>query len=458
MKPSISRRRFLESTSLAGAGFSLTLPGLASGANTGGASLGKSSDKPAKLGGKPVCSEHFPGWPVFDETEEKALHDTLHSGQWYRGSGKAVAKFESAFEKLTGAKHCLVTASGTAALYTALGALDLGPGDEVIIPPYTFVATYNAVVLNYALPVFVDTDLESFQIDANKIEDAITPATRVIMPVHLGGYPANLDKILEVGERHKIPVIEDACQAHLGEWRGRKVGTWGLAGCFSFQASKNLNSGEGGAVLTNDDQFAKACSAFHNQGRGGQFSGAGFAYSATRGSNLRLSEFQGGMLSAQMTRVIEQSNRRNENGIYLTKLLGEIPGIKPAKLYDHATRSAYHLYMFRYDKAQFAGLDHAGFLAALNAEGVPCSGGYGVMNKEAYVTNLAKNKHFLKIYGEQKLKDWLERNQNCPENDKLCDQAVWFTQTMLLADRTAMDQIGEAIRKIQKHAAQLAKA
>src|SRR5258706_3537559 len=349
MKPIISRRQFLETTSLAGAGLSLALPKLASGADSRGAVAGLAADKPAKLGGKPVCSEHFPGWPVYDETEEKALHDTLHSGQWYRGSGKAVARFEGAFEKLTGAKHCLATASGTAALYTALGALDLGPGDEVIIPPYTFVATYNAVVLNYALPVFVDSDLESFQIDANKIEAAITKETRAIMPVHLGGYPADLDKILDISERHKIPVIEDACQAHLGEWRGRKVGTWGLAGCFSFQASKNLNSGEGGAVLTNDDQFAKACSAFHNQGRAGKLEGPGFAYSATRGSNLRLAEFQGGMLSAQMTRGVRQSNRPNENGKYLTKLLGEIPGIKPAKLYDHATRTAYHLYMFRYD-------------------------------------------------------------------------------------------------------------
>jgi dTDP-4-amino-4,6-dideoxygalactose transaminase len=457
MKPTISRRQFLEATSLAGASLSLALPKLASGADNGSAAAGITADKPAKLGGKPVCSTHFPGWPVYDETEERALHDTLHSGQWYRGSGKAVARFEDGFSKLTGAKHCQATASGTAALTTALGALDLGPGDEVIIPPYTFVATYNAVVLNYALPVFVDTDLESFQIDANKIEAAITKETRAIMPVHLGGYPADLDKILDISQRRGIPVIEDACQAHLGEWRGRKVGTWGLAGCFSFQASKNLNSGEGGAVLTNDDQFAKACSAFQNQGRAGQLAGPGFDYSATRGSNLRLSEFQGSMLTAQMTRVLEQSNRRNENGIYLTKLLGEIPGIKPAKLYEHATRSAYHLYMFRFDKAQFAGLDHAAFLAALSAEGVPCSGGYGVMNKEAYVSNLAKNKHFLKIYGEQKLKDWLERNQNCPENDKLCDQAVWLSQTMLLAERTAMDQIAEAVRKIQKHAAQLAK-
>ena len=325
-----------------------------------------------------------------------------------------MSRFEDAYEKLTGAKHCLATASGTAALYTALGALDVGPGDEVIIPPYTFVATYNVVVLNYALPVFVDQDLETFQIDANKIEGAITKDTKAIMPVHIGGYPVNLDKILEVAGKHKLPVIEDACQAHLAEWRGRKVGTWGLAGCFSFQASKNLNSGEGGAVLTNDDQFAEVCFNFHNQGRARQVSGYNFTYSGTRGSNLRLCEFQGGLLVAQMTRVIEQSNRRNENALYLSKMLSEIPGIKPAKLYDGATRSAYHLYMFRYDPAQFAGLPKSKFLAALSAEGVPCSGGYGVMNKDAYVSGLAKNKHFLKLYGEKRLQEWLDRNHSLP--------------------------------------------
>jgi perosamine synthetase len=457
MKDPISRRHFLETASLAGAGLSLALPQLAgkSGSALGAEAAG---GLPAKLGGKAVCSGGWPGWPVCDETEEKALMGTLKSGHWFRGSGKAVSSFEDAYEKLTGAKHCLATASGTAALTTVLGALDVGPGDEVIIPPYTFVATYNAVVLNYALPVFVDSDLESFQIDANKIEAAITKDTKAIMPVHLGGSPADLDKILEVAGKHKLPVIEDACQAHLAEWRGRKVGTWGLAGCFSFQASKNLNSGEGGAVLTNDDQFAEVCYNFHNQGRARQVSGYNFTYSGTRGSNLRLCEFQGSLLQAQMTRVIEQSNRRSENALYLSKLLSEIPGIKPAKLYEGATRSAYHLYMFRYDPARFAGLDRAKFLAALSAEGVPASSGYGIMNKDAYVSGLAKNKHFLKLYGEKKLKDWLERNQALPQNDKLCGEAVWFTQTILLAERAKMDQIAEAIRKIQQHAAELARA
>jgi dTDP-4-amino-4,6-dideoxygalactose transaminase len=453
MKNTFSRRQFLETTSIAGAGLAVALPQIG-----GSASAAETVAKPAKLGGTPVCSGGWPGWPVFDEAEEKALLGTLHSRQWYRGSGKAVAGFEKAYEKLTGAKHCVATASGTASLYTALGALDVGPGDEVILTPYTFVATYNVIVLNYALPIFVDVDLESFQIDAHKIEPAITKETKVILPVHIGGYPVELDKILEVAKPRKLAVVEDACQAHLAEWRGRKVGTWGLAGCFSFQASKNLNSGEGGAVLTNDDQFAEICFNFHNQGRARQVTSYNFSYSGTRGSNLRLCEFQGDLLVAQMTRVIEQSDRRNQNALYLSKILSEIPGIKPAKLYDGATRSAYHLYMFRYDKSHFAGLSRAKFLEALNAEGVPCSGGYGTMNKDAYVSGLAKSKHFLNIYGEKKLSEWLDRNQSLPQNDKLCEQGVWFSQTMLLAERPNMDKIADAIRKIQTHASELAKA
>jgi len=449
MKTDLTRRQFLGNTTLAAAGISLATPTFGSTSGVG--------EKPAKLGGKPLCSG-FPGWPVYDQTEEKALLDTLHTGQWFRGSGKAVAGFEDAYEKLTGAKHCLATASGTAALCTALGALDVGPGDEVIIPPYTFIATYNVVVLNYALPVFVDTDLESFQIDPSKIEAAISPQTKAILPVHIGGYPANLDQILAVAGKHKVPVIEDACQAHLAEWRGRNVGTWGLAGCFSFQASKNLNSGEGGAVLTNDDQFADAAYAFHYQGVGHRVAGSNFVYGGTRGSNLRLCEFQGSLLVAQMTRVLEQTNRRTENAAYLSQMLAEIPGIKPAKLYEQATRSAYHLYMFRYDATAFAGLERSKFLQALQADGVPCSGGYGEMNKGDYVSGLAKDKHFLRIYGEAKLKEWLAGNQDCAQNEKLCQQAVWFTQNMLLGPRTDMQKIAEAIGRIQKHGAELAKA
>lgn len=451
MENKLNRRAFVSATSVAGAGLALGFPTISF------ASAGDTL-KPAVLGGTKAHPELFPAWPVINQTEEKALNDVLKSKQWCRLGSTKVDSFEEQYKKLTGAKHCLATSSGTNALFTLLGALDIGPGDEVIIPVYTFIATYNVIALNYALPVFVDTDIESFQIDADKIEAAITSQTKVIMPVHIGGSPANLDKILDISTKTGIPVIEDACQAHLAEWRGKKVGTLGLAGAFSFQASKNLNSGEGGAVLTNDEKFAQACYSFHNQGQGGRSISYTSGSIGSRGTNVRLSEFQGNLLSAQMARVVEQTNIRTANANYLTKMLNEIPGITPAKLYDGTTRSAYHLYMFRYDRSHFAGLSREKFLDALTKEGIPCSKGYGMMNKESYVTGLAKNRHYLNIYGEKTMNHWLERNQ-CPQNDRLTsEQSVWFFQNMLLGPRSDMDQIVHAILKIQKYAAEINKA
>src|SRR6478609_5739818 len=237
--------------------------------------------KPALLGGPKVRTEAFPSWPVSDGLEEKTLIETLRSGKWYRGSGEHAKKFEEAYQTLTGAKHCLATANGTSALYVSLNAIGIEPGDEVIVPPYTFIATVNVVLRQHALPVFVDTDVNTFQIDAKKIEAAISPLTKAIMPVHLGGSACDLDTILSVGSKHGVGVIEDACQAHLAEWSGRKVGTYGKAGCFSFQASKNLTSGEGGAILTDDEQLHDRCYTFHNNGSGLTAPGGNFAYAGT---------------------------------------------------------------------------------------------------------------------------------------------------------------------------------
>lgn len=446
MRRKLDRREFIGALSMGTVGLSVGVPHLATA----------SSAKPAILGGPKAHPGVFPSWPIFDETEEKALINVLKSKIWGRAGGPTVTKFQEEYAKLLGAKHCLGVSSGTSSLSTMLGALDIGPGDEVIIPVYTFIATYNVVTMNYALPIMVDTDIESFQIDADKIEAAITPQTRVIMPVHIGGSPANLDKIMEVSRKLDLPVIEDACQAWTAEWRGRKIGTYGLGGGFSFQASKNINAGEGGAITTNNDQFAEQCNRFHNQGQRGRSSASPAEGEGTRGTNARLTEFQSGVLLAQMTRLLAQSDHRNENAKYLSSLLSEIPGILPARLYDGVTRSAWHLYMFRYDKNHFAGLSRPKFMEALRAEGVPCSPGYSTMNTDDYVTALAHNKHYRKIYGEKKMKEWLERN-TFPQNDILCrEQAVWFTQNMLLGTRTQMEQIAESLRKIQKHAAELA--
>ncbi len=412
------------------------------------------SDKPAVLGGNPVRTAPFPGWPVIAENEERAWMKVLRSGKWNRLDGDCARQFEETWAAKLGAKHCLATANGTSALIISLNALGIGPGDEVIVPPYTFVATVNAVLMHHAIPVFVDTDPETFQIDARKIEAAVTERTRCILPVHVGGSPVDMDAILAIGSKHRLPVLEDACQAHLAEWRGSKVSTLGALGCFSFQASKNLNSGEGGAILTNDTDLYNVCQSFHNNGRGD--TGSGFGY-VRNGANLRITEFQAVLLTEQLKRVEEQSRRREQNAAYLTKQLAEIPGIRPAKLYSGVTRSAYHLYMFRYDTTQFANLPRGKFLKALQAEGIPGSGGYTPLNKEPFLKNTFDSRAYRAIYPAKQLADWTARNQ-CPANDRLCEEAVWFTQTMLLGGREDMDQIAEAIRKIQAHSAALARA
>ena len=410
-------------------------------------------DKPALLGGTPVRTAAFPSWPIQDGREEQALLSTLKSGTWGRLGGGQVKAFEARYASVTGTTHCVATANGTSALLTALAAMGIGAGDEVIVPPYTFVATINAVLMLNALPVFVDTDIETFQIDASKIAAAITPDTKLILPVHLGGSVADMDAIMSTASARSLAVLEDACQSHLAQWKGRHVGSIGTAGCFSFQASKNLNSGEGGAVITSDASLADRAFAFHNNGRAA--SGSDFAYRHP-GLNLRLTEFQGALLLAQLSRLEGQAGQRERNAAYLSRELAQIPGITPAKMYPGVTRNAYHLYMFRYDPAAFGGLPRAGFLKAMKAEGIPASSGYSPLNKEPFLATTFESPAYRRIYGEARLRRWVEQNQT-PQNDRLCDEAVWLTQTMLLGPRTDMDHVIAAVRKIQKHAGDLAR-
>ncbi len=377
--------------------------------------------KPALLGGTKIRASAWPEWPVFGREEEEALAKVLRSKVWNRSSGKVVAAWEDAYAKLTGAKACLATANGTSSLLISLSALGIGAGDEVIVPPYTFVATVNAVLMLNAIPVFVDTDRETFQIDAKKIEASITKRTAAIVPVHMGGLPADLDTILTIAQKRNIPVVEDACQAHLSEWRNRKVGTYGATGCFSFQASKNLNSGEGGAILSNDTDLIEKCYAFHNNSRGRQVSGYDFAYSS-RGLNLRMTEFQGALLSAQMTRLEAQSKLRRDNAAHLTSRLEKIPGIVPAKPYPGCTASSWHLYMFRYQPEKFAGLTRSKFLKALDAEGIPASAGYAPrLNKEPFLLNALHSRGYRWFQKPEQVALW-EKNNHCPENDRLCQE------------------------------------
>jgi dTDP-4-amino-4,6-dideoxygalactose transaminase len=438
-----SRRSFLGAVSAA-----------ASAVGLGGRAASADADQPlAIMGGKPVRRERFSSWPIVGENDEKAWLEVLRKRRWCRLGGEYADRFEATFARLTGAKHCIAVANGTSALITSMAALGIGPGDEVLVSPYTFVATINAILVHHALPVFVDTDPETFQIDARLLESSITEKTACILPVHIGGSAADMDGVLAVAARHKLPVVEDACQAVLGEWKGRKLGTVGDMGCLSFQVSKNLNSGEGGAILTSDDRLALECRSFQNNGRatvdGNQY--------FRNGANLRMTEFQAALLATQLTRLEEQSRRREQNAAYLTGLLREIPGIAPARMYDGCTRNAYHLYMFRYDTAGFEGLPRSRFLEALAAEGIPCTAGYSPIYREAFLKNALESRPFRAVYSPRRIADYFER-LHCPANDRLCEQGVWLYQTMLLGPRSDMDQIAEAVRKVRKQAAKLVKA
>ena len=408
--------------------------------------------KPAVLGGEPVRKGPIQEWPIVQSNDEQELLRALRSGGWNRRNGSRVETFERQWGRKLGAKHVLATNGGTTALYAALAAMEVGPGDEVIVPPYTFIATVNVILLHHALPIFVDTHPETHQIDASKIEAAITPKTRVLLPVHIAGAACDLDAILAVSKKRNVPVIEDACQAHLAEWRGKSVGLHGDMGCFSFQASKNLNCGEGGCLITNDDRHIVAASAFHNNGSSMHGSGD---IPAGHGCNLRMTEFQASVLLSQMERIEAQARRRTENAAYLDKLLADVPGVTPAAIHDGCTRNAYHLYMLRYEPEQFAGMSKKQLQDAMQAEGVPLSGGYNELNKTDFLEKTFASRAFKAIYSDKQIADWRERNQT-PVNAQVCSTAFWFGQTTLLGTKADMEQIAEAFRKIQAHAGAIA--
>lgn len=451
-----SRRKFLKQNAMAGIGAVVTA-GIAPSlfANCKG-----DTATPVMLGGEPVRTKGWPEWPVWNpETDEPRVLEVLRSGVWSRDS--VADEFERRWAETIGTKRSLALVNGTNALVTALIQQGIGGGDEVIVPPYTFIATVTAVLSTGAMPVFVDTDPETFQIDPEKIEAKITPRTRAILPVHILGLPADMGRIMEIAGKHDLIVVEDACQSWLAEIDHKKTGTFGHAGCFSFQNSKHVPIGEGGAIVSDDEEFMDRCFSYSNFGFPyGAAVGSVSGGSVMMGTKLRITEYQAAIGLAQLKRLDDDTTLRNKNAAYLKSQIETIPGIVPYKLYDQVTRAAFHLFPFRYQKEEFQGLPRAGFLKALQAEGIPCTSGYATLNNQPYLGHAFQTKNYRKMYPEEMLDidKYLEQNQ-CPENDRLCnEEAVWFTQNMLLAGEPDMDDIAAAIEKVHKHAGELKKA
>ncbi len=447
-KSQIKRRRFLQTT--ATASLALTAPNLIASAQAG------EEGTLALLGGKPVRTKPFPSWPMIDESYDAPWLDVLHKRGWCRLDGENVSKFEKEYAQMMGVTDCVATNSGTSALYGSLNGLEIGPGDEVLVPPYTFVATINVVILQHALPVFVDTDPKTSQMDADKIEERITERTRAIIPVHLGGNVCDMDKIMAIAKKHNLAVIEDTCQSHLAEWRGKKTGSIGDTGCFSFQVTKNLSSGEGGAIISNNVKLMDRIFSFHSNGRE-RVNTYGYRY-INNGTNMRMTEFQGTLLLQQLAKLDERAHTRETNAQYLSEQLKNVPGIAPAEMYEGCTRNAYHLYMFRYDASQFAGVPRDKFVQALNKEGISSGSGYTPLNKEPFIEKTLQSRAFQTVFTKERLERYVKENE-CPANDRLCnEEAVWFFQNMLMGTQEDMDEIAAAVRKIHKNAEALAKA
>jgi len=439
----LTRRQFMAAASVG------TIAAVASESIPASANPSTKGSKLAINGGKPVRTKPWPSWPIWDESAEESVLSILRSGIWCRLGGKTVSEFEKKYAELMGAKRCVCTVNGSNALLTALHVLDIGVGDEVIVSPYTFIATYNVVIGSCALPVFADTDPETFQINPDKIEERINENTKAILPVHILGLPANMDKINAIAKKHNLRVIEDACQAWMAEWRGKKCGTLGDLGCFSFQNSKHIPCGEGGAIIGDDDEIMDRCFSYHNCGRpyGSVKSTSGYPII---GTNRRMTEYQAAILLSQMKRLEKDTQIRNENAHYLTSKIKDIPGIIPHKLYEGVTRAAYHLYPFRYKKEQFNNISREKFLSALSAEGIPCSGGYGPQYRDGLIEVALNSKNFKRAFSNERLNRY-RRELHYPDNDQLCQEAVWLSQNLLLTTKNDMDDIADAISKIYEN-------
>ena len=415
-------------------------------------------------GGTAVRTEPFHAWPVSGKEEEAALLRVLRSGKWWRfafGQGvemteaegedaSETVKFQAEFADAHGCRYGIAAANGTGTLEMGIRAMDLEIGDEIIVPAYTYVASATCVLQNNLVPIFVDIDPDTYNIDPKRAEEAISDRTRAIMVVHFGGQPADMDAFMGIAERLGIPIIEDAAHAHGCEWRGRKAGSFGLFSSFSFQASKNMTAGEGGILCTNDRGIAEACDSLLWAGRK---VGRPWYEFHRLGWNYRITEFQSAILRCQLGRLDDQVRLRMKRAEYLSEQLAQIEGIRPLVRDKRTTLHGYHIYMFRYDENKI-GVKRGRFISALEAEGIPAFSGYTF---PLYRNPMFLNKEFINRsfpLGTQYHEDidYAAFAEKCPVSGKACQsEAVWLPQNIFLGTQDDMDDVVRAVQKVLEH-------
>ena len=398
-------------------------------------------------GGTPVRNQPYAPWPQYGEEEEKALLDALHSREW-GGYHPAVKELEASFAAFHQVPHGVSCVNGTVALEVALRALGIGPGDEVIVTPYSFIASASAILLCRATPVFADIDAESFDLSPAAAEAAITPRTKAMIVVHFGGRPAEMDAFKKIAERHNLGLIEDAAHAHGARWMGVPVGGWGDAATFSFQSFKLMTAGEGGMILTKDAKIAERCWSYCNQGRK---RGGGWFDHFSLGTNYRMTAFQAAVLNAQLRRMPEQTKKRAASVAYFREGLREIPGLVLPEEDPRIEQHPNYLLTFWYEPEAFSGAPRELVVEALQAEGIPF--------KLTYPHPLYRNPLFVTEQESLARANWSAAQDytklRLPVAERVCREGVWLSHNAFLGEKRDVDDVLEGLRKVQKLASTL---
>ncbi len=384
-------------------------------------------------------------WPQFDKKDETALLKVFRSGNWWRGgtielqAASVCGKFERDFAAYQDAPHGLVCCNGTIAVELALNAAGVKAGDEVIVPDLSFVVSASAALPLGAIPVFCDCDPATYQMDPKVLESLISPRTTAIVIVHFAGYPADLDRIVKIAQKHKLPLIEDCAHAQGTQWRGKGVGSYGMYGTFSFQQSKALTCGEGGIVLAADKEAWLRAYRFHNLGR---LETQGFYDFYEKSSNYRLTDLQGALLNSQFAKMKQQIKKKNANQKYLSDLLRKIGGVEPLPEDERITRRGNYYFIFKYNADHFKGLHREKFLEALQAEGVGAGHSYG--------RPIHKYPLFQNMKVPPRYKNSQYKKTSCPVTERvMADELCSLPHNWLLADRRTLKKMADAIVKIK---------
>jgi perosamine synthetase len=395
----------------------------------------------ALLGGTPVRPPPSASWPEFDATDEAELLNALRSGHWSRWDGEMTSRFEREFATYLGARHVLAVSSGTAALQLALLAAGVEPGDHVIVPAYSFVAPIAAVLECGAVPIFADVQAETMCLDPVDAEQRLTSRTTALLPMHIGGSCADIAGLKRLAERRGLILVEDAALALGSVYRDRRVGTFGRAGTFSFQAEKNLAAGEGGALATDDDAVYERALSAHDFWKGRLFPQEGWDQ---RFWNFRISELQSALLIRQLSRLEEQTVVRSRNGELLDQRLADVRGVSPAKGALGTQRRSFALYAFRIPIPPDTGITKDRVVGALVAEGVPAVTGY---RQPVYGHPIFRDRN-LAVRSYPHLRDAPDAGP-CPIAERLAEvEAVWLSQQSLLCDTRTVHDFADGIEKV----------